>query len=570
MLLEAFGIAMVFPLFTKLISEEALGGKLWFVESFAEYFQLSSQKLAIVLAMGVVSVFVLRTFFQLAAIWYNEKTIRIVMNNIRSDVLGQFFTREYQFHIKNKKGKLFSDLTEKTVDVGQFMTLGFNFISSVIQIMFMTAVLLWLSYKILFIFGMLVLLFMFLSRKMAKSSHKAGQKLVIAKEKMMTAPMEALQGIRELLLFKGARLFLNSFNKYQKEATSCGLKVAILSNVSKPFAELSIVLLLCSVIIFSRLFSLDVGANNISLILTSLILIQRIAQAMAGINSNYVRMMASLPSFDALEKLYLEHGKSFIEKTSEKKTNILKFNNKIQLEDLTFSYEKDNIVLDKLNLTFNCGKKTAIVGPSGCGKSTIVDLITGLIVPSKGSVTVDGVDLTTVNIHGWRQKIGFVSQDIFIFHDTVENNILLGKPDATTDEVIRAAKLANAHDFIIKLEKGYKTDIGEKGLRLSAGQRQRIGIARALVRNPEILIFDEATSALDTISEKQVQKAIDKVSEFATVISIAHRLSTIHHYDKIYVIKDGKVLEEGNHKELVSNKGAYSKLSSLQHTPVTN
>ena len=566
LIMEAFGIAMIFPLFTNLLGGDGIGEKLWLVGSFARYFRLSGGNLTVAIAIVIAIAFVLRTLFQLAAIWFSEKTNRIVQNNIRSDVLGQFFTREYQFHIQNKKGKLFSDLYQKSADVGTFMNLSFNFVSSVIQILFMAIVLLWMSYKIFLVWGFFVVLLGFISKKMARMSYQIGQILVIAKEKMMSVPVEALQGIRELLLLNGTKLFLKSFNVYQKETTSYGLRVALLSNVSKPVAELFIVLILCFVIIFAKHFSFEFGVGNISIMLTSLILIQRISQAMASINSNYMGMMAALPSFDALEALYLEHEKSLIERTSEGKINIRAFNNKIQFEDVTFSYKKDSIVLDKLNLTFKRGEKSAIVGASGCGKSTTVDLITGLIVPPKGSITVDGIDLTTVNIQDWRQRIGFVSQDIFIFHDTVENNILFGRLDATMDEVIRAAKLANAHDFVTKLEKGYKTDIGEKGLRLSAGQRQRIGIARALIRNPEILIFDEATSALDTVSEKQVQEAIDKVSEFTTVISIAHRLSTIKNYDKIYVMEHGKVLEEGSHEELVSLNGAYSKLSSLQHT----
>lgn len=562
MLLEMLGIAMIFPLFAMLISEGALGEKLWFIESFAEYFHVNRQKLVIMLAMSVLSLFTLRAFFQLASIWCQEKTIRIVQNYIRYDVLGQLFTREYQFHIRNKKGKLFSDLIEKTNEVGQFMTLGFKFLSSVIQIIFMTAVLLWLSYKILFIFGLLVLLFMFLSRRMAKSSQRAAQKLVTAKEKMMTVPMEALQGIRELLLFNGAKLFLNSFNKCQKEATSYGLKVALLSNVSKPFAELFIVLLLCSIIIYSKLFSLEIGADNISLLLTSMILIQRVANAMSSINSNYVGIMATLPSLDALENLQVEHEKSFIEKDAVKIAKKIELKNRIQFEHVTFSYERDKIVLDDLNLNFEYGKKTAIVGMSGGGKSTIVDLIARLIVPLNGKITIDGDDLNDINIQKWRRNIGFVSQDIFVFHDTVENNIRLGKPDATMDEVIEAAKLANAHDFIVELEKGYKTDIGEKGLKVSAGQRQRIGIARALVRDPAIMIFDEATSSLDTISEKRVQEAIDRASQNRTTITIAHRLSTISHYDRIYVLKDGQVAEIGNHDELIAMKGTYFDLST--------
>ena len=527
LIMEAFGIAMIFPLFTNLLGGDGIGEKLWLVGSFARYFRLSGGNLTVAIAIVIAIAFVLRTLFQLAAIWFREKTNRKVQNNIRSDVLGQFFTREYQFHIQNKKGKLFSDLYQKSADVGTFMNLSFNFVSSVIQILFMAIVLLWMSYKIFLVWGFFVVLLGFISKKMARMSYQIGQILVIAKEKMMSVPVEALQGIRELLLLNSTKLFLKSFNVYQKETTSYGLRVALLSNVSKPVAELFIVLILCFVIIFAKHFSFEFGVGNISIMLTSLILIQRISQAMASINSNYMGMMAALPSFDALEALYLEHEKSLIERTSEGKINIRAFNNKIQFEDVTFSYKKDSIVLDKLNLTFKRGEKSAIVGASGCGKSTTVDLITGLIVPPKGSITVDGIDLTTVNIQDWRQRIGFVSQDIFIFHDTVENNILFGRLDATMDEVIRAAKLANAHDFVTKLEKGYKTDIGEKGLRLSAGQRQRIGIARALIRNPEILIFDEATSALDMETESKVMEAINGLSKDITILIVAHRLSSL-------------------------------------------
>jgi len=217
-------------------------------------------------------------------------------------------------------------------------------------------------------------------------------------------------------------------------------------------------------------------------------------------------------------------------------------------------------VLDRVSAIFTCGKTTAIVGPSGSGKSTMVDLVIRLFDPTAGRITVDGVDLQAYDVTSWLNAIGFVSQDTFIFHGSIQENIGFSRPDATFEEIVEAAKLANAHAFISAMPEGYETVVGDRGVKLSGGQRQRIAIARAILRDPQILILDEATSALDTMSERQVQKAIEQVSRNRTVIVVAHRLSTVMSADKIVVLDSGKVVEEGTHRELTARQGLYWRL----------
>jgi ATP-binding cassette subfamily B protein/subfamily B ATP-binding cassette protein MsbA len=210
------------------------------------------------------------------------------------------------------------------------------------------------------------------------------------------------------------------------------------------------------------------------------------------------------------------------------------------------------------------GETIAIVGPSGGGKTTLCQLIPRFYDVSSGSIRLDGHDVRDVTQRSIHQNIGIVQQDVFLFADTIFENIRYGKPDATMEEVIAAAKIANAHDFIMEKEEGYETNIGDRGSKLSGGQRQRISIARAILKNPPILILDEATSALDTESEKLVQEALDRLTGSRTTIAIAHRLSTIKNADLICVMHEGKIVERGKHEELLKLNGYYKKLTDMQ------
>ena len=240
------------------------------------------------------------------------------------------------------------------------------------------------------------------------------------------------------------------------------------------------------------------------------------------------------------------------------------FNTKIEFVDVSFKYEKSYVILKDLNLTISKGEIVAIVGPSGAGKSSLVDLIQRFHDVLSGSILIDGIDIRKVKIASLRKLMGLVSQETVLFNDSIKNNIAYGDMRIEDDKIIEAAKIANAHNFISEMENGYETIIGDRGVKLSGGEKQRISIARAILRNPPILILDEATSSLDTESEMLVQQAIERIMTGRTSVVIAHRLSTVQNADKIIVLNDGNIVETGSHSELHSQNGLYTKLYNMQ------
>lgn len=241
------------------------------------------------------------------------------------------------------------------------------------------------------------------------------------------------------------------------------------------------------------------------------------------------------------------------------------FNDKLSFNHVNFRYpDGHRMILDNVSLEIPKGKTIAIVGASGAGKSTLVDLIPRFYDPTGGSITIDGTDIKDVRIADLRSLIGNVNQESILFNDTIFNNIAFGVENATMESVIEAAKIANAHEFIMEKEGGYSFNIGDRGVKLSGGQRQRISIARAILKNPPILILDEATASLDTESEKIVQEALDRLMSTRTTIAIAHRLSTIRNADEIIVMDEGSIVERGRHEQLLALNGYYRKLNDMQ------
>lgn len=244
---------------------------------------------------------------------------------------------------------------------------------------------------------------------------------------------------------------------------------------------------------------------------------------------------------------------------------ISEIKNSIEFDQVSFYYEKGQDILQNFSLVLPKGKTVALVGQSGSGKTTIANLLARFYDPTQGEIRIDSVPLKELHLEDYRQLIGMVTQESVLFNDSVYNNILMGKPSASESEVIEAAKIANAHTFITQFTEGYQTNIGDDGSKLSGGQRQRISIARAVLKNPPIMILDEATSALDTESERMVQDALEKMMENRTSLIIAHRLSTIQKADHIVVMDRGTIVEEGTHSELLSLRGIYYKLVELQN-----
>ena len=250
-------------------------------------------------------------------------------------------------------------------------------------------------------------------------------------------------------------------------------------------------------------------------------------------------------------------------KEDKKAIDIPQLEGEIRYENVHFKYE-NQWVLKNFNLVVKKGELVALVGPSGAGKTTVVNLLPRFYEVAQGRILIDGVDIQKATFKSLRGQIGIVTQETFLFNDTVENNIKYGSPEKSREEIIESAKAANAHDFIIRLPQGYDTIIGERGIRLSGGERQRIAIARALVKNPPVLLLDEATSSLDTEAEREVQRALDNLMKNRTTIAIAHRLSTVRNADRIIVLSDGEIVEQGTHQELIARSGLYRKLYELQ------
>jgi ATP-binding cassette, subfamily B, bacterial len=315
-----------------------------------------------------------------------------------------------------------------------------------------------------------------------------------------------------------------------------------------------ILLLLGGIAVFSG--QLAIASYSILLILIQQLLWSLVD--LGGIFDDYQRAMASTKRIMDLLDTSIEI------QTGDTPLPVADVRGEINFDRVTFAYPNRSTVLEDLSLHIPAGKTTAIVGSTGSGKSTLVKLLLRLYDVNSGSITIDGLDLRKLNLYDLRRSIGLVSQDVFLFHGTVAENIAYGTFDATETEIIRAATLAQAHDFIIQLPQGYHTVVGERGQKLSGGQRQRLAIARAVIKNPPILILDEATSAVDNETEAAIQLSLGQITKNRTTIAIAHRLSTIRNADRIYVMERGKFVESGTHEQLLEKNGIYTNLWKVQ------
>jgi len=373
---------------------------------------------------------------------------------------------------------------------------------------------------------------------------------------------ETLGGLRIIKAFIAENKMMNRFLKCSNEFREATNKVATRQALAHPMSEflgttmIVIVLWFGGSLILSSHSSID--ASTFMVYLTILYSVINPLKEFSKAGYNIPKGLASMERVDKI----LKAENKIVEIPDPKPLNGLK--EKVEFRDISFSYDGKKEVLQHINLTVPKGKTVALVGQSGSGKSTLVDLLPRYHDVQEGAITIDGVSIKDVRISDLRSLIGNVNQEAILFNDTFFNNIAFGVENATMEQVIEAAKIANAHDFIMEKEDGYHTNIGDRGSKLSGGQRQRISIARAILKNPPILILDEATSALDTESERLVQEALERLMKTRTTIAIAHRLSTIKHADEICVLYEGEIVERGKHEELLAKNGYYKRLNDMQ------
>jgi subfamily B ATP-binding cassette protein MsbA len=375
---------------------------------------------------------------------------------------------------------------------------------------------------------------------------------------------ETFGGMRVIKAFNARSFVINRIDEESAFFRKTSKSMAYKNELASPVSEILGVIIISGIIFFGGNMVLDKDSSiDASSFMTFLTVFAMIIQPAKNFSNGITSLQRGTASakriFDIID----------LEPQIKNKSNAIKLNefkDSIEFKNVSFAYDLDKVVLKNINLKIEKGKTIALIGPSGGGKSTLADLVPRFYDPTQGEVCIDGISIADYDLESMRQHLGIVTQESILFNDTIFNNIAFGKPNVSEEEVMQAAKIANAHDFIMQTENGYETKIGERGSKLSGGQRQRLSIARAVLKNPPILILDEATSALDSESEKLVQEALFNLMKNRTSIVIAHRLSTIQHADEIVVIQDGTIAERGTHEELNQKNGIYKKLSDIQKT----
>jgi subfamily B ATP-binding cassette protein MsbA len=484
------------------------------------------------------------------------------IKDIRKDLYTKILILPLSFYSKQKKGDIMSRITN---DVQEVEVSILNWIESLIKdpltIIFYFAFLLSQSARLtLFVLVLLPIAGLVIGRigKILKKESKETQNRLAG----ITATIEeSISGLRIIKGFNAIGYLSRKFGEQNDAYSKSLLGVHRKRDMSSPMSEFLSAIVVIIVLWFGGNMILD-GDSSLSAagFISYIVVFSQIISPIKSFAQGYFNIKKGIASADRIFE-FMDEDEVITEK--ENALEIKDFNQEISYNNVSFHYEKDD-VLKNVSLKIPKGKVIALVGESGGGKSTLADLLPRFYDVCEGSIIIDGHDIRDYKISDLRGLMGIVTQESILFNDTVFNNIAFGMENVSKEAVIEAAKIANAHGFIMEMEQGYDTYIGDRGMNLSGGQRQRLSIARAVLKNPPILILDEATSSLDTESERLVQDALSKVMSQRTSIVIAHRLSTIQHADEIVVMQKGHIIERGKHEELIALNGVYKKLTDLQ------
>ncbi len=486
-----------------------------------------------------------------------------VVRDIRADIYKKILRLPLSFFSEERKGDILARASTDVNEIDASITSSLDMvIKNPIFILIYLGTLLAISWQ-LTLFTLLVVPFMAMG--IGRIGKKLKQKSLFAQSKWsdgISQIEETLGGLRIIKAFIAERKMDKRFEKVNNEFRNASMRVAIRQSAAHPVSEflgtcmIVIVLWFGGYLIFSGNSPIDA-----STFIYYLVILYTILQPLKDLSKAGYSIQKGMASMERINKIL--NAQNNIKEVDNPHT-IKELKESIELRNVSFSYNESKQVLTDINIIVPKGQTIALVGQSGSGKSTLVDLIPRYHDVSGGQILIDGQDIRQLSIQSLRSLIGNVNQEAILFNDSVFNNIAFGVENATMEQVVEAAKIANAHDFIMEMEHGYDTSVGDRGCRLSGGQRQRVSIARAILKNPPILILDEATSALDTESERLVQEALERLMKTRTTIAIAHRLSTIKNADRIYVLHDGHIVESGTHDELIALGKYYKKLNDMQ------
>ncbi|MCH8317237.1 MAG: ABC transporter ATP-binding protein [Bacteroidetes bacterium] len=509
----------------------------------------------------VVSVF-FNNFFKYFAQRIIGRVRARVVRNIRKTVFEKITELHLGYFSSKRKGDILSrlsnDVQEIETSVVSTLTVVFRDPATIIGFFILLFI---MSFE-LTIFTLIIMpttgiIIAEITKRLKKQSVRGQQSLGI----ILSIIDETLTGLRVIKAFNARQYVMDKFNRQNNRYAGYVKSMAYKRDLASPLSEFMSVTIVAGILLYGGTLVLTKESDlSASEFIAYIILFSQVLVPAKAISSAFSSIQRGLVSGERVLKIVDTNTEI---KDKKDAIHLTEFKDSIRFKNVSFAYEKD-MVLSNINLVIEKGKNIALAGPSGGGKSTLADLIVRFYDPVEGEVLIDNISLKEYNTDSIRSFMGIVTQESILFNDTIFNNIAFGMPDAAEDEVIKAAKIANAHDFIMQTTFGYQTNIGDRGVKLSGGQKQRISIARAILKNPPIIILDEATSSLDSESEKLVQQALSNLLKNRTSIVIAHRLSTIQHADEIIVIDNGKIVERGAHPELMKTNGLYKKLNLMQ------
>ncbi|HOL74862.1 MAG TPA: ABC transporter ATP-binding protein [Bacteroidales bacterium] len=533
------------------------------------YFGHLLTQLGSVQTLGIVIIFVFlmilfKNLFTYSAI-HVITTLRFgVVEKLRNMIYDKILRLPLKYFKTKEQGDIMTYVISDTqeIELSIIASLQFLFRDPITVLVFLISLFI-LNYKltllILLMLPFIVIVLGRLGRTLRKKSIRSQRQLGL----LMAIINETIDGLRVIKAFVADEFMRKKMQKVNKSITKLNSKIFRRRSLSGPLTEtLSVMAILVILYVGSIIVLKDQSSFAPETFIAYILIFTQLIPPAKNISSGWYGVQKGLASLDRIEEI-LNYPETIVDDIDAVEKNT--FDKEINYENVYFYYNPGQYVLKNINLHINKGQTIAIVGPSGSGKSTLVDLLPRFYDVTDGRITIDGIDIRKIKLNSLHRLFAIVNQDPILFNDSIYNNIAFGRPDATYEEVVQAAKIANAYDFIMESKWGFDTNIGEKGSKLSGGQRQRISIARAVLTNAPILIFDEATSSLDSESEKLVQDAINNLIANKTAIVIAHRLSTVVKADKIIVLKDGEIIESGTHKELIDKPhGFYRYLFEYQ------
>jgi len=559
-LLEGVVVGLMFPLIQAGTKQAALVNYPRFLNVFFTSGTLAQRLQTIAVCLLIAAV--LKNAFVYTGSLLSSKLQMAVVRHFRMRCIRQLMKvgMNYFNYRKASDFQIIIDGYTESV-TGALVNLTSNALPQFFITVLLSVVLLMVSWKFTLIALVLVTAASLLVHRLSRNIMVASKIAYEGRQIFNRGLLDIISGMKLIRIFSRQEYAEELFSKNVEIANQAKYRSdQLLLSVAPSFEAIGISML--ALIVFFGAWVTAGEPGWVTVLFMFVIVLSRLIAPIKILNSARATILEKLPILKQITELLDDEGKEYVANGT---TPFAKLQNSIEFTNVAFRYAPHlPVVVEDLNFSIAKGGKTAIVGPSGSGKSTLIELLLRFYDPQEGAITVDGTDLKNLDMHDWRRSVGVVSQDVFLFNDTVRNNIAFADPEATELQVQDAAVKAYAHEFILDLPNGYDTMIGERGVLLSGGQRQRIAIARAILTSPHIMVFDEATAALDSRSEQYVQEAIGQLGKGKTVIVIAHRLSTVFDADKIMVMDRGRVAESGTHQQLLAQGGLYAKLVKMQ------